>query len=103
MATIIMQASQREQLITIAPTEEKLLLDAYVQPYPRVSTPEQKRNMSAEMQQDKKFALLCGWKEPLIIMDTRDLGISGRLRLKNLPPFSNTIPTTAAANPKTII
>ena len=98
-----MQASQREQLIAIAPTEEKLLLDAYVQPYPRVSTPEQKRNMSAEMQQDKKFALLCGWKEHLIIMDTRDLGISGRLRMEDRLAFSDMITRIAEGKLKTII
>ena len=98
-----MEASQREQLIAIAPTEKELLLDAYVQPYPRVSTPEQKKNMSAEMQQDKKFALLCGWKEHLIIMDTRDLGISGRLRMEDRLAFSDMITRIAEGKVKTII
>jgi len=72
-------------------------------PYPRVSTPEQKKNMSAEMQQDKKFALLCGWKEHLIIMDTRDLGISGRLRMEDRPAFSDMITRIAERILKTII
>jgi hypothetical protein len=103
MATILIPASQREQQIAITPTEEKLLLDAYVQPYPRVSTPEQRKNMSAEMQQDKKFALLCGWPEELIIMDTRDLGVSGRLRMEDRLTFSEMITRIAEGIVKTII
>jgi hypothetical protein len=58
--------------------------------YPRVSTREQMKNVSAEMQQDKTFALLHGWTEDLIIMDTSDLGLSDpvllfRLRRRLVP------------------
>jgi hypothetical protein len=92
--TILMNATEHDKQrrgAMIAPQEERLLLNAYVQPYPRVSTPEQMKNMSAEMQQDKRFCLLCGWTEELIIMDTRDLGISGRLRMEEREAFSNMI------------
>jgi hypothetical protein len=91
---ILMNATEHEQQrrsALIAPQEERLLLNAYVQPYPRVSTPEQMKNMSAEMQQDRRFCLLCGWTEELIIMDTRDLGISGRLRMEEREAFSDMI------------
>jgi DNA invertase Pin-like site-specific DNA recombinase len=55
--------------------------------YPRVSTPEQRRNVSAEMQQDKSFAIKCGWKEDTIIVDDRDLGVSGQLRMEDREAF----------------
>ena len=54
----------------------------HVMLYPRVSTRVQMNNVSAEMQQDKTFALLHGWTEDLIIMDTSDLGLSSFLRMK---------------------
>ncbi len=59
------------------------------QVYPRVSTPEQKKNVSAEMQQDKSFAVSCGWVDDgtCIIMDTRDLGLSGQLKMEERPAF----------------
>jgi DNA invertase Pin-like site-specific DNA recombinase len=55
-----------------------------------VSTPEQKANVSAEMQKDKSFAVSCGWVDDghLIILDTRDLGLSGQLRMEDRPAFS---------------
>ena len=99
---ILMNATEHDQQrrgALIAPTEERLLLNAYVQPYPRVSTPEQMKNMSAEMQQDKRFCLYCGWTEDLIIMDTRDLGISGRLRMEEREAFSDMIIRIADPNP----
>lgn len=93
MAKIFIPASEREreQQITIASSEQRLPIEAYVQVYPRVSTPEQKKNVSAEMQQDKRFALRCGWTNERIIMDTRDLGLSGRLRMEDRPAFSDMI------------
>ena len=101
MAKILMLASDREQQRSvIAPHEDRLLLDAFVQPYPRVSTPEQKKNMSAEMQQDKRFCLLCGWPDDLIIMDTRDLGISGRLRMEERAAFADMITRIADPDPR---
>ncbi len=101
MARIQISASEREQLRTvITPREETLLLEAYVQPYPRVSTPEQMKNMSAEMQQDRRFCLLCGWPNDHIIMDTRDLGISGRLRMEERPAFADMIARIAASDPR---
>lgn len=41
------------------------------------------------MQQDKSFAISCGWKDEgeQIIMDTRDLGLSGQLRMEDRPAF----------------
>jgi len=99
---ILMNATEHDQRrrgALIAPPEDRLLLNAYVQPYPRVSTPEQIKNMSAEMQQDKRFCLLCGWTENLIIMDTRDLGISGRLRMEEREAFSDMIARIADPDP----
>jgi len=57
--------------------------------YPRVSSPEQKKNVSAEMQQDKSFAIKCGWKDQDdgIIVDDRDLGVSGQLRMEERLAF----------------
>jgi hypothetical protein len=96
-----MSASEREQLRTVITLrEEPLLLEAYVQPYPRVSTPEQMKNMSAEMQQDRRFCLLCGWPNDHIIMDTRDLGISGRLRMEERPAFADMIARIADPDPR---
>lgn len=96
-----MEATEHDQKrlqAMIAPKEEPLLLDAYCQPYPRVSTPEQMKNKSAEMQQDRRFALLCGWPEDLIIMDTRDLGVSGRIRMEEREAFSDMIARIADPN-----
>lgn len=58
--------------------------------YPRVSTPEQKKNVSAEMQQDKSFAIKCGWVDDgvNIILDDRDLGVSGQLRMEDREAFN---------------
>ncbi len=68
---------------------QELPTDHACQVYPRVSTPEQKKNVSAEMQQDKGFAILCGWvdDEAHIIMDTDDLGLSGQLKMEERPAF----------------
>src|SRR5436309_15777491 len=105
MVKILISASEREKQITIASTsaEQPLPIEAYVQVYPRVSTPEQKKNVSAEMQQDKRFALRCGWTNERIIMDTRDLGLSGRLRMEDRPAFSDMIAGIGEGKIKIII
>ncbi len=71
--------------------------------YPRVSTPEQLKNVSTEMQQDKTFSLKHGWSEDLIIMDTSDLGLSGQLRMENRPAFVKMLRLIAEGTVKTII
>lgn len=63
-------------------------LDHPCQIYPRVSTPEQINNVSAEMQKDKSFAISCGWREELIILDDRDLGVSGQIRMEDRLAFN---------------
>lgn len=103
MAKIIMTTSERELQITIAPQEERLPLESYVQIYPRVSTPDQMKNVSAEMQQDKRFALRCGWEDDKIILDTRDLGLSGQLRMEERLAFSGMISRIAEGKVKIVI
>src|SRR5947208_14881278 len=80
-----------------------LPIDSFAQIYPRVSSPEQKKNVSAEMQQDKGFALLCGWQERLIIMETDDLGLSGQLRMEDLPAFVKMLRNIAEGKVKAVI
>lgn len=87
MAKITTTARPTE--VTLAPAwKADLPLASYVQIYPRVSKPEQRRNVSAEMQVDKKFALVCGWPDELILVDDRDLGLSGQLRMEDRPAFN---------------
>ena len=87
-----------------APTwKQELPTDHYAQIYPRVSSPEQKKNVSAEMQQDKGFALLCGWIEERIIMDTDDLGLSGQLRMEDRPAFVKMLRNIANGTVKVVI
>ena len=86
-----------------AQDKKKLPLTSYVQIYPRVSTPEQMKNVSAEMQQDKKFALKCGWTEDLIICDDRDLGVSGRVRMEDRLAFSEMIVKISEGKVKIVI
>jgi len=59
--------------------------------YPRVSTKEQIKNVSAEMQQDRSFAIKCGWEDTAgnIIVDTSDLGKSGQLRMAERQAFKH--------------
>jgi predicted site-specific integrase-resolvase len=83
--------------------KQELPTDYYVQIYPRVSSPEQKKNVSAEMQQDKGFALLCGWIEERIIMDTEDLGLSGQLRMEDRPAFVKMLRNIANGTVKVVI
>src|SRR6266566_4716604 len=105
MGRLLTFKTEREELQTIIQATDKktLPIRAYVQIYPRVSTPEQMKNVSAEMQQDKKFALRCGWTEELIIMDTRDLGVSGRLRMEDRLAFSDMITRISEGKVKIII
>src|SRR5438874_113548 len=66
----------------------ELPTDRPCQVYPRVSTVEQMKNMSTEMQKDKSFAIKCGWVEEQIILDDRDLGVSGQLRMEERLAFN---------------
>lgn len=83
----------------------ELLTDNPCQVYPRVSTPEQKKNVSAEMQQDKSFAVLCGWVDDgeNIIMDKDDLGLSGQLPMEERPAFVKMLRRIADGTIKTVI
>src|SRR6266571_824328 len=104
--TLIIKAEREElQTLPLITIQDKKTLPiwAYAQIYPRVSTPEQKKNVSAEMQQDKKFALRCGWTEDLVIMDTRDLGVSGRVRMEDRLAFSEMIFRISQGKVKIII
>ncbi|GHO98345.1 hypothetical protein KSF_083930 [Reticulibacter mediterranei] len=83
--------------------KQELLTDLSCQVYPRVSTPEQKKNVSAEMQQDKSFAILCGWTEEMIIMDADDLGLSGQLKMEDRPAFVKMLRRIADGTIKTVI
>src|SRR5437588_9475475 len=107
MAKIVIPASEREreQTTVIASSEQKLPIEAYVQVYPRVSTPEQRKNVSAEMQQDRRFALLCGWPddEEIIIVETDVLGLSGQLRMEDRPAFVKMLRNIASGRVKTVI
>ena len=71
--------------------------------YPRVSTPEQMKNVSAEMQQDKTFVLKYGWPDELIIMDTSDLGLSGQLRMEDRPALNRALRLIAEGTAKTVV
>jgi len=89
MAKIIAVAKQQTLVTTLMPSwKMELPTSSYIQIYPRVSTPEQKKNVSAEMQVDRGFALACGWPEELIILDDRDLGVSGQLRMEDRFAFN---------------
>src|SRR3989442_592709 len=105
MGRAVMIKTEREELQTLIQVQDKktLPVKSFVQIYPRVSTPDQLNNVSAEMQQDKKFALRCGWTDELIIMDTRDLGVSGRLRMEDRLAFSEMIVRIAEGKVKIII
>lgn len=95
----------QQQAIVVPSWKQELLTDCACQVYPRVSTPEQKKNVSAEMQQDKSFAVLCGWidEENNIIMDTDDLGLSGQLKMEERPAFVKMLRRIANGTVKTVI
>src|SRR6266498_366157 len=73
------------------------------QVYPRVSTPEQMENISAEMQKDKSFALSCGWKDHMIIVDDSDLGVSGQLRMEDRKAFNAMLRRIAKGEIKAVV
>src|SRR5436305_875117 len=75
------------------------------QVYPRVSTPGQKTNVSAEMLQDKRFALLCGWPDDdeMIIVEKDDLGVSGQLRMDVRLAFIKMLRNIASGRIKAVI
>src|SRR5438034_5254409 len=102
MTRKILPPTQKNE--TVLPSWKQELLTNYAcQVYPRVSSPEQKKNVSAEMQQDKGFALLCGWIEERIIMDTDDLGLSGQLRMEDRPAFVKMLRNIANGTIKVVI
>ncbi len=81
----------------------ELPLEDPCQVYPRVSTPEQMENVSAEMQKDKSFALSCGWKDDLIIVDDDDLGVSGQLRMEDRKAFNAMLRRIANGEIKAVV
>jgi hypothetical protein len=89
MARIILptQQEESEKPWRKGSSRPELDLTHNVQLYPRVSTKEQLKNISAEMQQDKSFALEYGWTGVQIIMDPADLGKSGQLRMDQRSAF----------------
>jgi len=87
MTTVPKPQPRRGMRTPLLDTKIQLPIHLPCQVYPRVSTPEQKKNVSAEMQQDKSFAIKCGWKEDMIIVDDRDLGVSGQLRMEDREAF----------------
>jgi DNA invertase Pin-like site-specific DNA recombinase len=97
------EIAKRNGLIIGLP--QVLLTDSPCQVYPRVSTPEQKENVSAEMQQDRKFALRCGWpdNDDIIIVENDDLGLSGQLRMEDRPAFVKMLRNIANGKVKTVI
>src|SRR5690242_10526961 len=81
----------------------QLPIDQPCQIYPRVSTPEQRNNVSAEMQKDKSFALSRGWADEQIILDDRDLGVSGQLRMEDRPAFNEMLRRIASGQIKAVV
>ncbi len=101
---------ERTNLQSLNPNQKflaqlKILTQYACQVYPRVSTPEQKKNVSAEMQQDRKFALLCGWHDDdeMIIVEKDDLGLSGQLRMDERPAFVKTLRNISSGRVKTVV
>jgi len=107
------------QQLTLPPQQKKIapkavwanfqqfmyLIQYPCQAYPRVSTPGQKNNVSAEMLQDKRFALLCGWADQpgAIILEKDDLGVSGQLRMDEREAFVKMLRNIAAGIIKAVI
>src|SRR6266487_1039722 len=88
-----------------SPWKQELSTDHPCQVYPRVSTPEQRENVSAEMQQDRRFAVLCGWSDDdeMIIVETDDLGLSGQLRMEERPAFVKMLRNIASGKVRVVI
>jgi hypothetical protein len=94
-----------KEMLILSTTTQELPTDYPCQVYPRVSTPEQRENVSAEMQQDRKFAVLCGWPDDdsMIIVETDDLGLSGQLRMEDRPTFAQMLRNIASGKVRAII
>lgn len=60
-------------------------------------------NVSTEMQKDKSFALSCGWTDEQIILDDRDLGVSGQLRMEDRPAFYEMLRRIASDQIKAVV
>ncbi len=88
-----------------SPWKQELPTDYPCQVYPRVSTPEQRENVSAEMQQDRRFAVLCGWSDDdeMIIVETDDLGLSGQLRMEERPAFVKMLRNISSGKVRVVI
>ncbi len=95
-----MPEKQPEQVNT---SKHQLDTGKYAIIYPRVSTPEQLKNVSAEMQQDKTFVVKYGWPDNLIIMNTSDLGLSGQLRMEDRPAFNSMLRLITEGTVKTVV
>src|SRR5437588_12515312 len=74
-----------------------------VQLYPRVSTPDQLENVSAQMQQDISFCVAYGWHERLVICDNADLAKSGQLPMNERTAFLKMLGRIQRGEVKTII
>jgi DNA invertase Pin-like site-specific DNA recombinase len=105
MARIILpqQPEESEKPWRKGSSRPELDLTYSVQLYPRVSTKEQLKNISAEMQQDKSFALNYGWTDEQIIMDPADLGKSGQLRMDQRSAFLGMLGRIRNSIVKTVI
>jgi len=60
-------------------------------------------NVSAEMQKDNSFALSCGWKDHMIIVDDRDLGVSGQIRMEDRKAFNAMLRRIAKGEIKAVV
>jgi DNA invertase Pin-like site-specific DNA recombinase len=100
-----MQQNARTSRRMFQPTigSAPLPLEHPCQIYPRVSSPEQIKNVSTEMQKDKSFALSCGWTKEQILLDDRDLGMSGQLRMEDRPAFNDMLRRIANGKIKAVV
>src|SRR5947209_18374017 len=103
MPRVVKPVSTAPQQIAEPAWKVKLPTEYPCQIYPRVSTPEQKNNVSAEMQKDKSFALFCGWRDDQIILDDRDLGVSGQLRMEDRLAFHDMLRRIANDTIKAVV
>jgi len=55
------------------------------------------------MQKDKSFAISCGWKEDMIILDERDLGVSGQTRMEDREAFNDMLRRIANGEIKAVV
>src|SRR6266567_2731097 len=76
--------------------------------YPRVSTPKQLGNVSAEMQLEEdgklmQIALQCGWKPHQIRCPKDDMALSGRLKMEERPAFRQMLGFIRSGTVKAVI